>query len=212
MTNEYENATPLDIQLSSGWPEVDAVVDAIFAECVADAGIQRQYPRMKTCLKVVLMNLFTCHVSDPTRYIRYSRRNASFTKSYNCLELSPEQIRKAVDNLAKLKYVTGELGKWSFIAEGRRQSRVRAEQSLIQRIMEFRVSPLMAAIDPDANLIVLKDSDKNWLEIEPTNVTHRMQEELKRINAILSVTMINLYMTDKELHVLNERLRTGKIP
>jgi hypothetical protein len=208
MKNEFENARPLNIQLWSDRPEVDAAVDAIFAE----GGIRREHDRMKICLKVILLNLFTCYHSDPTRYIRYSRGHRTWLTRYNCLDLSAEQVKNAADRLIKLEYMTGILGKWSPDEKNRRQSRMRATEKLITRMKEFQVLPLMISLHPNAETIILKDEKKKIKEYEETEETHRMRAEIQTINDLLSNTLINLYMSDSDLHKLQERMRDGKEP
>jgi len=209
---ELYNARPLQLQLWSDRPEVDAATEAIFRECAAVAGIKRQHQRMKDCLKVVLLNLFTTHAADPLQYIRYSRRNVTLLKCYNVQQLSNEQIEHAVDNLVKLGYAENTLGKWSPDKEKRLQSRMRATDLLIDRMKAFGVSPPMAATHADACAIILKDADKQLIGYEPTEETSRMQQEMAVINKLLSETLINLYMPDAELNKLKERMRTGKVP
>lgn len=209
---ELDNARPLQLQLWSDRPEVNDATEAIFKECAAVAGIKRQHQRMKVCLKVVLLNLFTTHAADPSQYVRYSRRNVTLLKCYNLQLLSNEQIEHAVDNLVALGYVENTLGKWSPVKEKRRQSRMRATDALIARMKAFGVSPLMAATHADACAIILKDGDKQLIGYEPTEETSRMQQEMAVINKLLTETLINLYMPDAELFKLKERMRTGKVP
>jgi len=212
MTTERDNSRPLNLQLWSDRPEVNAAVDAIFAECATGGGIKRQHTRMKTCLKVVLLNLFNCHAADPSCYVRYSRRNVTLLNAYNIFELSNEQIGKAVDNLVALGYVENVKGKWSPDKEKRRQSRMTATDTLIARMRTCEVSPIMTALHPDASAVILKDFEKVLLEYDHTDDTRRMQLEMTTINKILSESFINLYMSDKELNALNERMRTGRVP
>jgi hypothetical protein len=209
---ELENARPLQLQLWSDRPEVNAATEAIFKECAAVAGIKRQHQRMKDCLKVVLLNLFTTHAADPSQYVRYARRNVTLIKRYNVQLLSNEQIEHAVDNLVKLAYAENTLGRWSPDKEKRRQSRVRATDALIARMKAFGVTPLMAATHVEASTIILKDADKLLMEYEPTEDTCRMQLEMAVINKLLSETFVSLYMPDAELYKLKERMRTGKVP
>lgn len=212
-TANFDNSRPLNIQLlSTDYPEVDAAVDAIFAECAAVGGIKRQHPRMKTCLKVVLLNLFITYAADPSCYVRYSRRNVTLLKRYNIHNLSNEQISKSVDNLIALGYVTNIKGNWSPDIEKRRRSRMRATDVLIQRMQSFEVSALMAATSLEASAIILKDADKELMEFENTDDTRRMQQEMTVINKLLSETFINLYLDEKTLIALKERMRTGKMP
>jgi hypothetical protein len=210
--NEFDNSRPLNIELWSDRAEVNAAVDAIFAECAAVSGIKRQHERMKTCLKVVLLNLFNIYAADSTCYVRYSRRNVTLLKSHNILNLSNEQIVKAVDNLIKLGYVSNKTWRWSPNNKIQRQARMRAFDTLIERMQAFEVLPLMAATHIDANIIKLKDSDKKRLNTPDTEDTRRMQQEMVVINKLLSESFLNLYMSDRQLYKLKKRMRTGKIP
>lgn len=210
--HEFDNAVPLNIEIWSDWPEVDAAIDAIFDEFVTHKWIQREHDRMKTCLKVILLHLYTCHLSDPTRYVRYSRSHRSWLRQYNCLELSADQVSKTVDRLKMLKHVDDTHGEWTPDDKNRRQSRMRATATLIERIKEFQVSPLMVSLHPEAETIILKDKNKKRIEHQSTDETRRMGAEMQTINDLLSKTFINLYMSDNDLQRLQERMRDGKEP
>jgi len=211
MKNEYENARPLNLQQWSDRPEVDAAVDAIYEEYRADGFVQRDR-NQKTCLKVILLNLYACHASDPTRYIRYSRSNRSWIKRYNIQGLSAEQVRIMVDRLRDLGYVTDKLGEWKFYEEDRRQSRMRATDKLVARFNDSDVSPLMVVQHPQAETIILKDKKKKLTGYEETDETRMMRAQMQTINGILSKTLINMYMSDDDLTDLNQRLLAGKLP
>ena len=208
---EYENARPLNLQQWSERPEVDAAIDAIYAEVRACGSIQRNR-NQRPCLKVILLNLYACHASDPTRYIRYSRRNYSWVRQYNVLVLSAEQVGSLVDWLELLGYLTNKLGKNAFREEDRRQSRMRATDKLVNLFNGFQVSPLMVARHQEAETIILKDTKKKLIGYEETDETQTMRTQMQTINCILSKTLINMYMPDEVLGDLNYRMITGKSP
>ena len=211
MKNEYENALPLNLQQWSNRPEVDVAVDAIYEEYRADGFIQRDR-NQRMCLKVILLNLYACHTSDPTRYVRYSRSNRSWVKRYNVLNLSAEQFRTMVDRLKDLGYVTDKLGEWKFYEEDRRQSRMRATEKLIARFNIAEVSPLMVVQHQQAETIIQKDKQKKLIEYDETDETRMMRAQMQTVNSILSKTLINMYMADDVLTDLNQRLLAGKLP
>lgn len=210
MLNEYDNARPLNLQQWSKHPEVDAVVDAIFEEC-RTLGVIIRERNQRTCLKVVLLNLYVCHKSDPSRYVRYSRSHRTWKRKYNQLELSPDQLRHVVDWLIELGYIEPLSAKNAIAKQDRRQSRMRATKRLIDRFDELQVAPLMVIRHEEAETIILKDSKKKLIEYQDTDETHRMREEMKFINELLAKTLINLYMPDDDLRKLNDRMRTGEI-
>lgn len=209
MDLEFENARPLNLQEWSERPEVDAVVDDIFHELRVGGSIKRDR-NQRTCLKVILLNLYACYVSDPTQYVRYSRSNRSWTRRYNCLQLSAEQVRKIVDQLLELGYVSDKLGEWAPYEADRRQSRMRATEKLISRFDEFKVSPVMVTRHSDAETIIMKDEQKNLTGYEDTDETVMMRSQMRVINDLLSKTLINLYMSDADLAVLSVHMREGK--
>lgn len=211
MKNEYENARPLNLQQWSDRPEVDAAIDAIYGEYSAEGFIQRDR-NQRTCLKVILLNLYACYASDPTRYIRYSRSNRSWVKRYNVLNLSAEQVRIMVDRLEECGYVTDKLGEWKFYEKDRRQSRMRATEKLISRFNTAEVSPLMVVQHQQAETVILKDRQKKLIEYDETDETRTMRAQMMTINGILSKTLINMYMSDETLTDLNHRLLAGKLP
>ena len=209
---EFDNSVTLNFELWSERPEVDATVDDIFDEFITRKWIKREHGRMKACLKVILLNLFTCYLSDPTRYVRYSRSHRSWLRQYNCLELSADQVSKSVDRLKMLGYVDDTPGEWTPDEKNRRQSRMRATATLIERIKEFQVSPLMVSLHPEAETIILKDENKKRITYQETDETRRMKAEMQIINDLLSKTLISLYLSDDDLQRLQERMRDGKEP
>ncbi len=211
MTNEYENARTLNLQQWSDRPQVDAAIDSIYENYRADGFVVRDR-NQRTCLKVIVLNLYACYTSDPTRYIRYSRSNRSWKKRYNIFGLSAEQVRTTVDRLRALGYVTDKLGEWSYYEEDRRQSRMRATQRLINQFDVAEVSPLMISQYHQAETIILKDEKKKLIDYEETDETRKMRMQMQIINGILSKTLINMYMPDEALRDLNRRMITGKLP
>lgn len=211
MEYQYENARPLNLQQWSERPEVEAVVDHIFDECRVLGGILRER-NQRTCLKVVLLNLYLCYSSDPTRYVRYSRSNRTWIRRYNQFGLSAEQVRRTVDHLKELGYVTDTLGEWSYYEEDRRQSRMKATEKLINCFTLAEVCPLMVSQSQQAETILLKDEKKKLMDYEETKETRTMREQMQVINGILSKTLINMYLPDEALRDLNRRMITGKLP
>lgn len=211
MTNEYENARTLNLQQWSDRPEVDAAIDAIYENYRANGFVVRDR-NQRTCLKVVVLNLYACYASDPTRYIRYSRSNRSWKKRYNIFGLSAEQVRTTVDRLKELGYVTDKLGEWSFYEEDRRQSRMRATEKLISHFDVAEVSPLMISQHHQAETIILKNEKKKLIDYDDTDETRKMRDQMLIVNGILSKTLINMYIPDDALRDLNRRMITGKLP
>ena len=214
MNRSLENARPLNIQQWSNHQEVDYAVDTIFDEIMGLGEIQRVHERLKDCLKVVLLDLFACHLSDPKQFIRFSRDTNSYrTDQYNLLQIKPERLRNIVDSLEKLGYLTLKIG-YQTNSKGSpsrkaRQSRMRATSKLTQHFASFNVSAPMLIKHPKSETILLKDSSKKLIGFTDTPDTQKWREALKSINGLLSKTLINLYMSDDELMKMNRRLAGG---
>ena len=61
--------------------------------------------------------------------------------------------------------------------------------------------------DEDEPVIFLKDKNKKYMEFEDTEETNQMAENVRLINKNMKKHAILLYVTDKELKKIKERLK-----
>jgi len=220
--NEFDNSRPFDVHKWGNYPEVNAAVDAIYQEILSLGEMERQHPgRTKKYVKVLALDLFVLHVTDPTAYIGISRHHGCYKNTrYNALHIKPELLTKISDWFQSLGYIEHKMG-FRFInyAEGSkdgqvygRQSRIRATQKFIDLIKtQYSVSSLMVKKYGGAETIILRDEKKKEQLYEDTDETNRMRDNLRIINELLDKTLININLSDQDFHKLSHRMITGEI-
>ena len=127
--DELDNSRPLDVHKWSEYPEVNQAVNHIYSEFVAlDKIKDDDDEKFKKHLKVVILDLYVCYLSDPVKFIGYPRNNNKLENDrYNQLFINVRQLRKVVDWLDELGYLV----KWTPTPGKRgRQSRMRATLEL----------------------------------------------------------------------------------
>lgn len=223
MWNEYDNSRPFDIHRWSDYREVNNAVDHIYREILTIGEIERQYPsRTKKYVKVLALDLYVSYVMDHTAYIGISRHHNSYKNDrYNALFIKPELLKKITDWFRALGYIEFKIGFRSPKDSNRdtdkgscfgRQSRMRATSKFIDLIeTQHAVSPLMVKKYAGAETIILRDSEKKKLLYDDTEETISMRSRLEKINALLDMTLMNLYLPDEDFHKLNHRMINGEI-
>lgn len=216
--NEYENSQPFDVHKWSDYPEVNKVVNIIFDEIIFLDVIHKSYlgnadyrAKVKKYIKVLAVDLYVNHLSDPTRYLSYPRNhNALKNNRYNAIFIKPDLLVKMVDWFNSLGYVQNKIG--HYFSNSKRQSRVRATDKLIDLVRNRGlVSPLMIKTHKDTETIILRDKKKKVVDYADTDETDCMRSNLKVINGILDQTLINIYLPNTELTTLIRRMITGQL-
>lgn len=208
---ELENSRSFDVHRWSDYSEVNTAVDYIFDEIKSLGDIKKVHPeRSKKYVKVVILDLYVCYLSDPTQYIGYPRNNSALgIDRYNKLHIKVRPLSKTVDWFVRLGYVENWTPKPGALGM---QSRMRATPKLIKLIVEeHQISPLMVKRYKDAPDILMRDENKKLAKFTDTDESLLMADNLKIINNLLQKTFINLYLSDDELEKLNRRMIKGEI-
>ena len=215
--SEFENSRPFDVHKWSDYPEVNTVINIIYKEILSLNVIHMNRQRnadhrtkVRKYIKVLALDLYVNHLSDPSRYLSYPRNHNKLKNNrYNCIFIKTELLAKVVDWFQSLGYVENKLG--HYFPSSKKQSRVRATDKLIYLIRDKGlVSPLMIKTYEDAETIILRDEKKNTVDYIDTTETDLMRSNLKIINGVLDQTLINIYLPDTELIKLIQRMVTGK--
>ena len=130
------NFRPLDVHCWSDYSEVNAAVNALFN----DLRHAPEFPAgnkslRKKHIKVVILDLYATWISDPTRYIAYSRSKNDYKgrSRYNKLHISFLTV-PVVDALHSRGYVEHHKGFHNAELEVGRLSRMKANDKLIELI------------------------------------------------------------------------------
>ncbi len=218
------NSRLLDVHRWSDFPEVKSAVDHISRE-VEDLGMVGRgvsKDKLRRHLRVVVLDLYHCHIHTPGMFVAYSRNNNDYSgpARYNKLHIKRGPLIRAVDGLRGLGYIEHYKGFHDRRPGGKgSQSRMRATSKLIDLIVNrCRVTPTMIGEckGKERELIVLKapkdeNGHKKRIDYEDTPEICRMRENVRRFNEILDRADIqvvpcpalirqNLNLSRKRLH------------
>jgi hypothetical protein len=206
---EYDNSRPIDVWRVSDYPEVKSARDHIHSEIKATGKIKPQHAnKYRKHVNAVILDLFVANQFDSTRYVGYSRNSNKYKigSRYKSLFFSYRVTKTVVDFLIAHDYAEGPKGFRRDVKP--RQSRLRATDKLINLVEnKYKVALPMIKRDENEEIIILRDAAKKDIEYEDTKITIQMRENLKFINRSLERHAVLLYVTDKELQKINERLR-----
>jgi hypothetical protein len=197
-----DNSAVLDIHRASDFPQVNGAVDALYEKFRALTQFARKKQHvLKRHIKLVVLNLYTTWLADPTRYVAYYRMKGMYLGHSRYNELYITYLTVAVvDALLELGLIEHEMG---FYGRNERKgqsrtSRMRATDGLIDLIQgEHGMTADMIEWAPGYECIVLRDKlagTKKPVDIdyEDTADTQRMRQELTDYNKLLARTKIGL--------------------
>jgi hypothetical protein len=175
---------------------IDALIEAFFGELrateVARHGNER---RMRQHLRVVLLDLYASFLSDPMRFVAYSRNRNQYVRPerYNRLKIAYRPLMRVIDGLIELGYIENHGGFLDRTTGIGRQSRMKATQKLIHVMrLCFGVTPQIISEIPDQELVILRDSEGKEQDYADTAETVRMRSFLRNYNEVLSRAEIGL--------------------
>ena len=209
---EYDNSRPIDVWRISDYPEVKSALNQIFNE-MQEAGlvIKEHEKKLKDHIRAIVLDLYVANQTDPTMYIRYSRRPKAFNQGsrYSALFFGYWNTLRVVDFLQSSGYAEGPTGYKNVDNPAKSKlSRMRATQKLISLVKEeHKVVLPMIRRDETEEIIILKDTEKKQIEYEDTDATRQMRENLRLINRNLDRHATLLYAKDSELEALNTIIR-----
>ncbi|MEE8112833.1 MAG: hypothetical protein V3T23_00620 [Nitrososphaerales archaeon] len=207
------NSRPLDIHRWSNHQQINALIDRLVYDIFGLGIYKRQtnMEKLKKHIKVVVLDLYMAHQTDPDMYVGYSRRAQDYSgkSRYSKLRISYRPLLKVVDALRseELGYIEHHKG-FKDRNRGRGyQSRMRATDKLISLFGSYVVKPCMVSRANDEEIIILRDENGKNIEYEETLETVRMRINLSRLNDELENTLLNLYVPDRRLDEINEILQ-----
>lgn len=154
----------------------------------------------------LLLNLFVARFSDPERCVAVSMSPATYRRP-----LSYRAMRRILDGLTTLRMIERSRG-YRRRANGRpgRLTRIKATQALIEMGSLCGVRPKSVATVLTTP-IQLRDAAGGMISL-PTDVESKRQldqmlSNLARINDQLSRAFVGLHVSDREIAIINSRLR-----
>ncbi len=194
--NPLDRSHALDVAAWSDAPEIEAATEAITEELKALDGYAKANRRiLATNLRVVLMNLWRVAVVSREHHVTYARGNTAYgdPKRYNPLKIKPRPLKKAIDGLEALGYTESTNGFFDRRYEIGRLSRVRATDSLINRLRdEFGFTNDLVPDRGRSEPIRLRGNSRKLLDYEETPDIIAMRERLRAYNALLAGAAIKL--------------------
>jgi hypothetical protein len=192
-----------DVHLLSDTPEMSQAIDFLIPKLrgtrAASAGHESN---LRRCLNTVLANLMVNYAVDPEKYTIYSRINEGYPKAerYNPLQVKWRGLKRVIDGLVELSFITSELGYHYQGSWQNMRSRMRAESDLIELLNdEFGLNNSHVQKVENPELVVLKDNNKLELDYPETSLTRSIRSHLEAYNAQLEEAEIGIDLTDDEI-------------
>ena len=201
----------IDTALVSQSSEVDELTNRIY-DMLIDHELKNKSAKVKTTLKIVLLNLYSVHLSDPSLFIKYSRDENFYGKRLrryvgNSIAYS-SFITKIIPGLLRLRLIEDHKG-----FNDRREfgnaylSRMKAKPKLIRLFELYGIQPWMLSVSEDKEVIFLKDNKKTFTPYKDTSFTNKAREDLQHINRHLESAVIDLDLSDEAMTDLLRKLR-----
>lgn len=217
IASRYDNFMFLDLHRVSDHREVKSVIDVIFQQ-MSDKGIvpkQEKYAdSLRHHVRIVLLNLFVAHFSDPVKYVAYPRNESRYKSGtqYHKIGLS---YRMLVENVIQFLLDNGYIvnTKGHRFSDSKKISRMRATRKLMTiAVEENMVTPPMIQRDLKDTVLRLRNDRKKEISYVDTPETLLMKASLRKINDCLRRSCILLYITDDMLRELNHILNSSPDP
>ena len=218
------NSRGINFHLTSRYPQVEALIDSLLDEVIAHIK-RRDNPKrihtakLKKSLSLVLLNLYSLHKVNRKKYVGYPRNPGGFQRTrYKRHNVGFDVFKNVVDTLDELGYLESHLGFHDKRIGIGRNSRIRANISLIELFKEHKLAPIMVEREKSEEVIILKSvnilednsKEKFIVNYEDTKQTNLMRDNLHYINALLDSRWIDLEVSDKVYEKIAEETEKKK--
>lgn len=207
---ELIHSRPLDVFLTSSYPEVKKFLDDIYCLLPSSLGSKKN---VKKNLKVLLLNLYVAWTADPLLKIAVSHDNNSFKAKtrYNELYIS-KIILRIIDELKNLGFIDKAKGFHDPQTKVGYVTRIWSEERLTKLFKEARFSQFMIRYSDDTEMVVLRDErGEDIPNYEDTPETWRMRNVLKKYNLLLDSVHIDLDYVEVPVIVLGASKRNHRL-
>jgi hypothetical protein len=221
---ELWNSRSINFHLTSRYPQVLSLVDSLLDEVIAhiknrDNPKRIHTAKLKKSLSLVVLNLYSLHKVNRKKYVGYPRNPGGFERTrYKKHNVGFDVFINVVDTLDELGYLKSHLGYYIKEFGIGKNSRMRANISLIELFKEYKLAPVMVEREKSEEVIILKSvniledkkKDKFVVDYKDTEQTNQMRDNLHSINALLDSRWIDLEVSDKVYEKIAEETEKKK--
>jgi hypothetical protein len=221
---ELWQSRSINFHLTSRYPQVLSLVDTLLDEVIAHIKRRDNPKRIHTAklqksLSLVVLNLYSLHKVNRKKYVGYPRNPGGFERTrYKRHNVGFDVFKNVIDTLEELGYLESHLGYYVKEIGIGKNSRIRANISLIELFNEHKLAPIMVERDQSEEVIILKSvnilednsKEKFIVNYEDTKQTNLMRDNLKTINALLDSRWIDLEVSDKAYEEIAEKTEKKK--
>jgi len=221
---ELWKSRSINFHLYSKYPQVLSLVDSVLDEVIfhikhRDKPKRIHTEKLKNSLSLLLLNLYSLHKVNRKKYVAYPRNPDGFQRTrYKKHNIGFDVFINVVDTLDELGYLESHLGYYIKELGIGKNSRMRANISLIELFNEHKLAPVMVQRDESEEVIILKSvnilednkKDKPKVDYEDTKQTNQMRVNLQTINALLDNRWIDLNVSDKLYEKIAEETEKKK--
>ena len=214
----------INFHLTSRYPQVLSLVDKLLDEVIAhiknrDNPKRIHTSKLKKSLSLLLLNLYSLHKVNRKKYVGYPRNPDGFQRTrYKKHNVGFDVFKNVVDTIGELGYLESHLGYYIKEFGIGKNSRMRANISLIELFKEYKLAPVMVEREKSEEVIILKSvniledkkKDKFVVDYEDTEQTNQMRDNLHSINALLDSRWIDLEVSDKVYEEIAEETEKKK--
>lgn len=221
---ELWRSRSINFHLTSRYPQVEALIDLLLDEVIAhiksrDNPKRIHTAKLKKSLSLVVLNLYSLHKVNRKKYVGYPRNPGGFQRTrYKRHNVGFDVFIKVIDTLDELGYLESHLGYYEKEIGIGKNSRMRANISLIELFKEHKLAPIMVEREKSEEVIILKSvnilkddkKDKFIVDYEDTKQTYQMRDNLHSFNALLDSRWIDLEVSDKVYEEIAEETEKKK--
>ncbi|WP_145926450.1 hypothetical protein [Syntrophotalea acetylenica] len=189
----YENFSRIDFNLWTDDPSVLRASEDLVS------GLKGHKTLNRTCMMVLLLNLYRCWLMDETKWLAYMRGKDRYClcRKYNKNDISWTGLTRSVDHLISLDHIEHKIGFYfrGVVVEKGKCSRARLRGSFADLLeSEYGFTDSVIRRHPQEEVVILKDTDKIPIDYKDTNHNDAdgKRKFLKRYNELLEGTYIDL--------------------
>ena len=211
---ELKNSRDIFARRAGNYPEAQAALDFFYEEIKVEYKIKRadHEKDYRHHIRVFVLDIFYANQIDPVLYITFSRDKNAYRPGtkYHRMRLSERISTNVVDYLRFNEYIEYVPGFYDRATGISRLPKFRATEkfrSLLQDDFKVEIGMYIWDWDDTKPTVDLRDEDKKPLPYEKTEVTIRMEEDLKLINRTLEKYPILLHITDEEYWLMTTKMK-----
>jgi hypothetical protein len=200
-TADINNELILDLSLSNRDEAIQEPIESLLGDLQSTTGWNGHEQRSLAAINVVLTNLIHTNNFNPGSQISYSRdvNRYSNIHRYNPYNIGFRPLMRVIDGLIELNLIRNFPGFYGGPQGVSRTARMRAMPELIWRISNYSGIQWTNIRATNSESIILKNSNKWFLDYPETNRTISMRAQIAGYNGTLSSAVIGISCDDPEV-------------